>query len=301
MEEFKGKKIRTKLENSLYNEKHLLKYFKNKEDAKYFSRGSERYIECICPLCGLEKEIRAHNLFNHGFSCPYCSKGMSYPERFLHEYLRVKKIEFEYQHKLEGMNRYLDFYISKMNIAIESHGEQHYNGGMFKKHTKHNTLKSDEIKRKYCKDKGIKLIELDCSKSNFMYIKKSIDNTILPSIEKEDIDLIKKGIISSTNKRESSIIKDIKKGITYHKISKKYNVDPKHVFNIAKRYHIHDKCFKDGRTKKVYCNETKTTYISTSKAEEELDIKKGNVYRVANGSRNYCKNNQGVKFTFKYI
>ena len=55
MEEFKGKRIRTKLENSLYTEKHLLKYFKNKEDAKYFSRGSERYIECICPLCGLEK------------------------------------------------------------------------------------------------------------------------------------------------------------------------------------------------------------------------------------------------------
>ena len=91
MKKFKGEKIKTKLENSLYKEEHLLQYFKNKEDAKYYSRGSERYIDCKCPSCGFEKKMRAHNLYNNGFSCKYCKDTMSYPERFMYSYLTIKK------------------------------------------------------------------------------------------------------------------------------------------------------------------------------------------------------------------
>ena len=97
------------------------------------------------------------------------------------------------------------------------------------------------------------------------------------------------------------VVKDIKKGITVNKIAKKHSIDNGTVYNIAKKLSIDEKYIKDGRVKKVYCYETGKIYKSTSKAEDDIGIRKGNVYRVANGSRNYCTGLNGNKYTFKYI
>lgn len=303
MKKFKGKEIKTTKENSLYNEKHLLEYFKNEEDSKYYSRGSDRYIDCVCPTCKTEKKVRAHNLFNNGFTCSFCKDTMSYPERFLYSYLTVRGIEFETQKKLKGLRRYFDFYLPEENIAIETHGEQHYTENVNSSwvDSYHKSKESEDIKREYCKDNNITLVELDCSKSYYKYIEESVNNSILPNINNEDREKILKEIITNKKGNTANIIEDFKSGVSITAIAKKYEVDYGHVVNVAKKYDVYEEYYKDIRVKKVYCFETNTIYESTSEAEKLLSINKGNVYRVANGSRNFCRNKDKNKFTFKYV
>lgn len=302
---FKGENIRVKKENSLYNETHLLKYFKNKNDAKYYSRGSDRYIDCVCPICKYEKKVRAHNLYNNGFSCPYCKDYMSYPERFIYSYLKTKDIEFEHQYKLHNKNRFIDFYLPKLNIAIETHGEQHYTNNISSNwvDSYKNTKQSDEEKRQYCEENNIKLVELDCSKSYFKYIEDSIKESILPSIDEKEKESILELIIEGKDMNILKILEDYKKGINAFQISKKYNVDPGYVITLAKRYNIYDKYYKDGRgTLKFYCFETNKEYKSMAEVKRSLNIATlSHIKEVAEGKREFCKNREGKKYTFKFI
>lgn len=112
-------------------------------------------------------------------------KGISYPERFMIAYLEVKGIEYEYQKKLNNSKRRFDFYIPSLNTVIETHGLQHYEEVNLYDHKR--TVESDQFKRKYCKENNITLIELDCSRSEFNFIKNNIkENTTLPNIKKNE-------------------------------------------------------------------------------------------------------------------
>jgi len=54
-----------------------------------------------------------------------------------------------------------DFYIPSLNLCIEFQGEQHYGKqtGFFKSSYK-TTQKHDKLKRQYCQDHNIKLLEI---------------------------------------------------------------------------------------------------------------------------------------------
>lgn len=94
--------------------------------------------------------------------------------------LYIKEYSFE---DLLGDNRKLrfDFYLPHYNILIECQGQQHYNpqqpfGGeeQFKKQ-----MKYDNLKRQYCKNKNIKLIEIpywDYNKLNEDYLLSKINS-----------------------------------------------------------------------------------------------------------------------------
>ncbi len=292
--------------HTLDNYKHLHKYFKNPDDAKNYSRGSDRYIDCICPLCGYEKQVRAHNLFWNGFSCPKCkNKPTSYPERFLIGYLEVKGIDYQYQFKVPNERRYIDFYLPELNIAIEAHGEQHYNARVSSKwkDSFEKSKKSTNIKRKYCMENNINFVELDCSISKYSFISKSINNSILPDIEEHEVTQILEKSINYRDEKTVSIIEDIKKGIVFYKISKKHNVDSTHVHNIAERYNLKEKYYKDGRgMRKIYCYETDKVYPSMSQTCRELNVSGNNIiYEYFKGKTKYVKSRDGKKYTMKFV
>jgi hypothetical protein len=82
-----------------------------------------------------------------------------------HSYIVLEEVPLPGSGKRASM-LYLDFFIPNLDIAIEVHGEQHYNFVQFFHKTKVNFLKSqirDINKEKWCELNNIKLITLKYS------------------------------------------------------------------------------------------------------------------------------------------
>lgn len=288
-------------DNWLYNEKHLHKFIKNPEDLKKVSIASDKKILCVCPNCKAEKYIIANSLYRYGLSCDNCRPTMSYPERFMKAYLQVKNIEFIYQYRTGDIRRFIDFYLPQLNIAIETHGGQHYENhanSWWAKNAKI-VVESDNYKRQYCKENNIKLVELDCRKSYFNYIKDSVNNTELPDILPEDEKLIKIEISSTRfNSDELKILEDYKAGKSSNSISKKYGVHIKTVTNIARRHGVYK---NRDRHKRVKCINTGKIYDSIADASRDLGIPATSISNYLNGKKKYAGKIEGVIFNFELL
>ena len=114
--------------NSLYDEHpELLIYLKNIDDAKNVTSNSSKTITCICPFCGEEKCLIVNNFTRYGFSCSYCSDGISYPNKFVRNFLMQLNISYSSEKTFEWSNKKIyDQYIEGRSIIIENHGLQHY-------------------------------------------------------------------------------------------------------------------------------------------------------------------------------
>lgn len=287
--------------NWLFNEKHLLPLIKNPEDAKKISIGGDGEILCVCPNCKREKFMIARNLYNYGVSCPYCGPYLSYPEKFMMAYLESLDIRYIHQFKLGEYRRYIDFFLPDRNIAIEVHGGQHYNASVgsawldsYKK-----SLVSDNFKRKYCKQQGIKLIEIDARKSYFNFLVKSINTSPLPNISKDKEKIILQKINQRRfNNNELKILEDYKNGKSSNSIAKKYNVSVKHVTNIARKHNIY---INKDRNIKIRCINTGNVYDSIADASKEVNISASSIGMVCNGKRNYNRGPNGEKIYWEKI
>ena len=110
---------------------------------------------------------------------------MSFPEQVMYNILTQLREDFIYQYTKEnaswvGDYRY-DFYIPKHNLLIEINGEQHY-CGCFKGKSYETEILRDSQKRKLALDNNVKLIELDCRKSDIYFILNSIQNSYLSEL-----------------------------------------------------------------------------------------------------------------------
>lgn len=165
----------------------MAKMLLDKNDGyKYFDTGSQK-VDWICPNCGyIIKDKIINNVKMYGLSCPVCSDGMSFGEKFIYELLSQLNCKFIYDKTTEwsGNKRY-DFYVPTMSLIIEANGIQHYEKS-FAIHGKHSSrtleeeINNDEIKMITAINNGIlHYIQLDCRKSDFNYIKYSIINSEL--------------------------------------------------------------------------------------------------------------------------
>ena len=99
-------------------------------------------------------------------SCDLCSSGFSKNERLVS--IILTKINENYITQKEFSDCRIkqplpfDFYLPQYNMVIETHGVQHYEEVKFYRTNEH-TLKSDRIKKKYCKDNNIQYCEINCS------------------------------------------------------------------------------------------------------------------------------------------
>ena len=131
------------------------------------------YWKCQCS-CGNIVIIRGDTLKEQiSCGCSSISKG----ERKIAELLNNLGIEFETQKTFPEMKNNialrLDFFIQKLNIAIEYQGQQHYYETSFYNDSLETRQKRDQIKRDYCKKNNIKLIEIpywDYDKLNEDYL-----------------------------------------------------------------------------------------------------------------------------------
>ena len=174
--------------------------------------------------CGFTFEFDL-SAMSRGKCCPNCLKrnNKSMEERYIFEYLQNKNIKFIDEKIFEDCKykRVLlfDFYLEEYNTIIEFDGTQHF----YQKFTSHNHKEGnleenkirDNIKNKYCLEKGIKLIRIP-----FLYkTKKEIFNIL--------DDFLNSSSTTKYNKYNLFII-DSGKIINqeyYEKINKDYYVD----------------------------------------------------------------------------
>ena len=116
--------------------------------------------------CGFTWSITPSNLLFH--QCPKCSRKTSKGEKAIQNYCEENDINYcwQWQQKIEGKTLYFDFYLPNYKLAIEFQGEQHYIpvrywGGdeAFEKRKI-----NDQLKRDWCKEKNITLLEIPYTK-----------------------------------------------------------------------------------------------------------------------------------------
>lgn len=141
--------------------------FDNKYDYSMFVsyKSKKDVIQVICPTHGAwEVSVDGH-LYGHS-GCPYCKRSLG--EEKVAKYLQEHSIDYEGQYRIPNESLFcdntimmLDFFLPKYNIAIEYNGVQHYKEiPMFSARTLEQQQERDNAVRLYCKEHGIKLIEI---------------------------------------------------------------------------------------------------------------------------------------------
>lgn len=137
---------------------------------KGYSKGCK--VECLCE-CG--------NLWNGYFSqiknglTKSCGCLLSHGELLIKNFLDLNNIQYIQQKKFDdckdkALLRF-DFYLPKYNMLIEFQGKQHYENGIFGKYKDRKKLllttkKHDRIKKQYCKNNNIILLEIKYTEIN---------------------------------------------------------------------------------------------------------------------------------------
>lgn len=187
---------------------YLLDYLVDKDDGTKYAANSHTRLKVKCAFCGKQHPLTLspNKIMSQGYSCPYCSDGVSFPEKFIGELLKQNNIKFIRQaskHTFNWCNNFrYDFYLPAYNIIIETHGDQHYDSENPIYHKRYvRSGVNDAEKKELALTNGITdYIEIDCRKSSVDYIKNSIGDTRLLSYLNSDItnyELAGKNSISS--------------------------------------------------------------------------------------------------------
>ena len=166
----------------------MVKYFQGGYDeAKLYTKSSNQKIYPICPDCGRvkSKKISINDIYNeHSVFCT-CGDGISYPEKFMFSILEQLNINFttEYSPKWISPKRYdIYFEFNDEKYIIEMDGAFHRKNNTLSGQTKEQTMEIDQYKDIMAQRYGIKVVRIDCEKSELEYIKNSIMHSNLVNI-----------------------------------------------------------------------------------------------------------------------
>ncbi|HEY5587363.1 MAG TPA: hypothetical protein VIK86_00245 [Candidatus Paceibacterota bacterium] len=162
----------------------MVKFFQNPNDAKQYTKSSNKKIFPICPDCGRIKKTLTiiGNIYKrHSINCS-CSDKISYPEKLMFNILEQLDIDFITQLSKTTFKwcedyKY-DFYIPLSKTIIGTHGEQHYEKNRRKgARSLEEEQKNDKIKKELAINNGINeenYIPINCRKSEIEWIKNNI-------------------------------------------------------------------------------------------------------------------------------
>lgn len=143
-------------------------YFPTYDFSQTIFKGKDQKVRVTCNV-GHTWFPRAGDI-SRGHGCPVCAREnrkKSLGEEVIQSYLSSLKIRFIQEYEIEcptnpSNKAYIDFYLPEQNCFIEYNGKQHYTpinyfGGELR-YVKQ--CKRDEYVKKYCEQKGIKLVEI---------------------------------------------------------------------------------------------------------------------------------------------
>ena len=186
--------------------KDLIKFFKNQEDAKNFTLGSYEEVQLICPDCGKERTMKINQLTHDGFNCHYCSDGVSYPNKLLHQllFLRkgfVEKFDFEYKDSWTNDKKYDGYFkLNGIEYLCEMHGSPHYQDAW---NSVEEVQENDRYKEELAKKNRYNLIVIDCRIEIFSYIVPNIKASKLQEL----LNFSEEEYIAAGEQAEKSLVK----------------------------------------------------------------------------------------------
>lgn len=169
----------------------IIKYLANDKDLYKYRGNSSIKIPLKCPNCGTIKMISPGEFTTCGFSCPRCGDGISIPNKIMFNILYQLNIDFEIEKKFnwckylfrEKLRQgYYDFYIPSKSIIIEMDGGWHIKDNIRSKQTAEESKYIDDEKDRLAQEHEIKVIRINCRKSEIEYIKNNILNSELESV-----------------------------------------------------------------------------------------------------------------------
>lgn len=276
----------------------LAQYLQNKDDGCNYSFGSHKKANWICPDCGEVIKQSFHKISRFGLSCPVCSDGISFSEKFLISFFKQLNVDYFHDKYLpwSGNKRY-DFYLPDYDIIIECHGIQHYektflNDDLLK------VQKNDSSKKELALMNGIgKYIVLDCRYSELEHIKNSIINSEMVDIF--NIELIDwyKCALNAQRSMIYEIVELWKQGNNAPEIAKIMDIDRHTAVKYLKQANKIGLCeydpiieYQKGRDKAnnkskrpIICIETQKVYESISDAAKELKCAYQGIQRCCSG------------------
>lgn len=222
----------------------------SEEDAKRYTASSNKKIIVKCPHCEEKRLLLINNIYNNkSISCP-CSDKVSYPEKIMINILRQLNINHIYQLSKTTFkwckNRRYDFYFMYNNESyiIETHGNQHYNGGFssYGGRSSKEEQANDRIKKQLALENNIRkenYIIIDCRKSELEFIKQNIISSKLGEL----FDLSNINWLECEEFALSNRVKEIcdywnlysKEYISTIKIGKVFNISANTILSYLKR------------------------------------------------------------------
>ena len=199
--------------------------------------GIRKKIDVRCSNCGYQRSAYPNNLLANRCSCPQCSDGISYPNKFSRAFIQqlpVTNVIYEYSPSWIKPSRYDNYfeYNSKAYI-LEMDGSFHYQNTNLSCKSLDEIKAIDLEKEKIAILHNITVIRIDCQKSKMEYIKNSIKNSELSKIfdlSKIDWDLCDKYACNSIIfKAYESFLKlytqEKTKGEIYQEIANEYHIN----------------------------------------------------------------------------
>lgn len=134
---------------------------KNTENFYNVTFGSKKIVWWICKK-GHSYKAKINNRTAGKTNCPKCqlSKGEESIRLFLESYDIIYEKEKRFNDCKDTNSLPFDFYLPKHNILIEYQGQQHYIGYAKYKDGLSQIKKHDNIKKQYCKNNNIRLVEI---------------------------------------------------------------------------------------------------------------------------------------------
>jgi hypothetical protein len=156
----------------------------NPDDGYRYSYGSCEKVAWICPDCDFViKDKFIYDVVWQGLSCPMCSDGVSYSNKFMLSALCQMQVDCIPEYNFNGSVYKYDFYIPSTKTIIEMHGGQHYEecNNFYK--TFSEIHKNDVKKYKFAINNGIEnYIVIDSRKSDINYISKNILSSLMSDL-----------------------------------------------------------------------------------------------------------------------
>lgn len=302
---------------------HLIKYFKNIEDAYINSYGSNNKVSFKCSDCGFEKNIKIDEFVKNGFACPKCGDGISLGNKIifnvLEQLLGIDNFETEYspkwckylfKNKLR-QGRYDSYFIlNGKKYIIEMDGGFHFIDNSISGQTAKESKYIDDEKDRLAKEHNIEVVRIACDPSEFNHIKQNIlKHNILNKIF--DLNLVNWDCVfqhTLTNKMKEACdlwnrgigVKEIARIFKMHKGSITIYLNKGNSLNLC-NYNGKEEVIR-GSAKRVRCIEYNLTFTSVTECVSELSKILKHKCTIA-GVASVCtgKRKSYYKLHFEYI
>lgn len=282
----------------------------NPDEGRNMSKCCDKKASFKCPSCGAISEHMVSNVVKRGFSCPVCSDGISYPNKFTASMLSQLEVRFIHEFSFDEASYRYDFYLPDYNIIIEMHGRQHYEEWNRSSRALQEEQLNDRNKMCFAINKGIShYIVIDSRNSDINYISKNILNSDLKYMfDLSTVDWRQCGYFASGSLvhqaaklyNDGNDVSDIARILTYSEPAIRNFLKKATKLDLCK--YIPSKGFLMDKRKIILLNNNET-FGSISDASKKYNVPVANISKVCLYERKYAGIDleTGLPYVWRYL